>query len=146
MNKLPMNFDWRGAKAGTQPMNTNPYQQVIQQRQALSGVQGQGELVESLLSHAQLQVLQSSNIEAFHQCGDNAYKFVVETFIKPVLMPYVNMHKIDGNGILYIAKNIQNEPAPLNEGGLQVEAFVGNDGKLHIHPQVVVKAISDMCL
>ena len=146
MPKLPMNFDWRAAKNAAPSINTNPYQQVMQQRQALTGVQGQGELIESLLSHVQLQVLQSSNIEAFHQCGDNAYKFVVETFIKPMLLPYINMHKIDGNGILYIAKNIQNEPAILNEGGLQVEAFVGNDGKLHVHPQVIVKAISDMCL
>lgn len=137
-----MNFDWRAARNAAPSSIPSQYQR----HQILSGVQGQGELVESLLSHVQLQVLTSSNVEAFHNCGDNAYKFVVETFIKPMLLPYVNMHKVDGNGILYIATNVQRQPGIVNEGGLQVEAFVGEDGKVHIHPQVVVKAISDMCL
>ena len=141
-----MNFDWRAAKNAGPSATINPYQQVVQQRQALSGVQGQGELVESLLSHVQLQVLTSSNKEAFEQCGKDPYKFVVETFIKPMLLPYINMHKLDGNGILYIAHNIQNEQALVNEGGLQVEAFIDNDGKVHVHPQVFVKAIMDMCM
>lgn len=150
-----MGFDWRAAKANT----TNPLQQVnpyAQRQQMFSqlnnqGVQGQGELVESLLSHAQLQVLKSQNVQAYEACGNDAYKFVVETFIKPMMLPYINMHKLDGNGILYIATNIQNtdqSDTPLNECGGQgfsAQAVLQN-GVVYINKQVLVKAISDMCL
>ena len=156
MSTLPMGFDWRKAKAG---VAANPFQQVnpyLQRQQAFSalnsqGVQGQGELVESLLSHAQLQVLKSSNIQAWEACGKDAYKFVVESFIKPMLMPYINMHKLDGNGILYIATNIQNTDqsnTPLNESGGQgfSTQAVESGGYVYINKQILVKAISDFCL
>ena len=150
-----MGFDWRAAKANT----TNPLQQVnpyIQRQQMFSqlnnqGVQGQGELVESLLSHAQLQVLKSQNVKAYEACGNDAYKFVVETFIKPMMLPYINMHKLDGNGILYIATNIQNtdqSDTPLNESGGQgfSTQAVESGGYIYINKQILVKAISDFCL
>ena len=147
-----MNFDWRAAKASGQQFNqVNQYQQMMQARQSLQGVQGQGELIESLLSHAQLQVLKFADTEQWEKYGKNPYTYVVETFIKPMLLPYINMHKIDGNGILYIATNIQNtdqSDTPLNESagqGFAAQA-VESGGYVYINKQIVVKAISDFCL
>lgn len=153
MSKLPMNFDWRSAKASATPQQVNPYQYRQQVFSSLNGqgVQGQSELVESLLSHAQLQVLKSSNTQLWESCGKDAYKFVIESFIKPMMMPYVNMHRLDGNGILYIASNIQNmdqSDTPLMEAsgqGLSANA-VESGGYIYINKQVLVKAISDYCL
>ena len=145
-----MNFDWRAARAG-QAQQVNPYLQQMQVRQSLNEVQGQSELVESLISHAELQVLRTSDIQKWEACRKDPYRFVVESFIKPMLMPYINMHKIDGNGIIYIAKNIQNydqSSTPLMESmsnGLRTNA-IENGGYVYIDKSILVKAISDYCL
>lgn len=136
MKTLPMNFDWHKAKCAV-PASILPQRSVQQKRY--------GELVESILSHIQLQVLTSSDVQKFHQCGDNAYRFVMETFIKPMMIPYINMHKLDGDDIIYIANSIKQSPVLMQEG-LQVDAYVGEDGKVHIQPNIIVKAIVDSCM
>ena len=147
MPKLPMNFDWKAAKATAPVSILNPYQR-IQQPQYKSS-----ELCESLISHAELQVCKSSDVNRFKLCGNNAYKFVVDTFINEMINPYINTHKLDGDDIIHIAHAIQRAcddgtiEKPINESGIQVDAKISEDGQyVIIHPSIIVKAIIDKCM
>lgn len=155
MNKLPMSFDWKTAKqqGGRPGLTPAPHQNIFQMPNinALnydSDVKNSAELVQSLISHIELQVKTTQDKAGYEQCGKNPYVFVVNKFVMPMLMNYLIQHKIDANGVMYIASTLKQDPDNakfVNTQGFYEQAKEYDD-HIEICPQVILKAIVDKCM
>lgn len=151
MQKLPMSFDWKAAKSGMAGIRpASPMMAAMPSVATLNNgdAKNSGELVLSLMQHIQLQVKTTTDLQGYASCGNNPYAYVMSKFVNPMLMPYLMQHKIDANGILYIAQNLKNDPDNAKFGmqnGVMQQA-IQYDDHVEISPAVILKAIVDRCM
>lgn len=147
MNKLPMSFDWKAAKEHTQGYARNPLMNYYHQQQT-PGYTQNGEFMQSLMMHIQNQVKVVRDIDGWNASGRNAYAYVTNKFVMPMLMNYLAAHKIDADGILSICQQLKQDPDNSKfviNNGLQEQAKEYSD-HIEIAPNVIMKAIVDKCL
>ena len=147
-----MSFDWKAAK---QKGGAPGFQQTsILQMPNIgmlnydSDVKNSAELVQSILMHNENQVKRTAEIDGYVQCGRNPYAYVVCKFVMPMLFPMLVNHKIDANGIMYIATTLKQDQSAasfINANGLLEQAREYDD-HIEISPQVILKAIVDKCM
>ena len=147
-----MSFDWKAAK---QKGGTPGFQQTsILQMPNIgmlnydSDVKNSAELVQSILMHIENQVKRTTDIDGYVQCGRNPYAYVVGKFVMSMLFPMLVNHKIDANGIMYIATTLKQDQSAasfINANGLLEQAREYDD-HIEISPQVILKAIVDKCM
>ncbi len=152
MNQLPMSFDWKAAKqrGGTPGFQQTSILQMpnIGMLNYDSDVKNSAELVQSILMHIENQVKRTTDIDGYAQCGRNPYAYVVSKFVMPMLFPMLVNHKIDANGIMYIATTLKQDKSAasfINTNGLLEQAREYDD-HIEISPQVILKAIVDKCM
>lgn len=158
MNKLPMSFDWKKAKEnGQTPIS--PFAQTPIAAQGMqmnninslnynSDVHNSAELVQSIIMHINNQVKTTTDLDGYAQCGKNPYAYVATKFVNNILMPYLVQHRIDSNGIMYIATSLKQDPDSnkfINADGLLNQAIEYED-HVEIAPQVILKVIIDKCM
>ena len=152
MNQLPMSFDWKAAKqkGGVPGFQQTSILQMpnIGMLNYNSDVKNSAELVQSILMHIENQVKRTTDIDGYVQCGRNPYAYVVSKFVIPMLLPMLINHKIDANGIMYIATTLKQDQSAasfINANGLLEQAREYDD-HIEISPQVILKAIVDKCM
>ena len=139
-----MSFDWRKSKQQGPQAGFVPSANILDN----SDVKGSQELIQSLLAHIELQVKRTEDITGYEACGKNPYTYVVNSFINKMLLPYYAMHKLDANGIMYIATTLQNDKDNsnfMNSDGLLEQAREYSD-HIEICPKLIMKAIVDKCM
>lgn len=152
MNQLPMSFDWKAAKqrGGIPGLQQTSILQMpnIGMLNYDSDVKNSAELVQSILMHIENQVKRTTDIDGYVQYGRNPYAYVVGKFVMPMLFPMLVNHKIDANGIMYIATTLKQDQSAasfINANGLLEQAREYDD-HIEISPQVILKAIVDKCM
>lgn len=153
MNKLPMSFDWKTAKENTHNIGfRNPLSHFTTPIQRTSDHYinhgNNGEFIQSLMMHIQNQVKVTHDINGWNASGRNAYAFVVNKFVIPMLMNYLATHKLDTDGIISICQQLKQDPDNAkftNNNGLQEQAKEYPD-HVEIAPNIIMKAIVDRCL
>lgn len=153
MMKMPMSFDWKTAKEKTTApglggsiFGSTFESQTPQGIGALNyggEVQHSAELVQSLLNHIENQVKRTTDTAGYAACGKNAYNYVVNKFVVPMLIPYYAGQKLDSNGILYIVTQLKQDKD--NAKFVDTQALEYDD-HIEISPLVIMKAIVDKCM
>lgn len=153
MMKMPMSFDWKTAKEQTTtPMHGGSIfgsafkPQPPQNINALNyggEVQHSAELVQSILFHIENQVKRTTDVAGYAAYGKNAYNYVVNKFVIPMLVPYYAGQRIDSNGILYIVSQLKQDKD--NAKFVDTQALEYED-HIEISPLVIMKAIVDKCM
>jgi hypothetical protein len=153
MMKMPMSFDWKTAKEKTTAPGLGEsifgFTFESQTPQGIGvlnyggEVQHSAELVQSLLNHIENQVKRTTDIAGYAACGKNAYNYVINKFVIPMLIPYYAGQKLDSNGILYIVTQLKQDRDNTKFADTQVLEY---DDHIEISPLVIMKAIIDKCM
>lgn len=153
MMKMPMSFDWKTAKEKTTAPHTGRSifgatfeSQIPQNIGALNyggEVQHSAELVQSILFHIENQVKRTTDVAGYAACGKNAYNYVVNKFVIPMLVPYYAGQRIDSNGILYIVSQLKQDKDNAKFADTQALEY---EDHIEISPLVIMKAIVDKCM
>lgn len=157
---MPMSFDWKTAKEKTTtpglngsifgstfesrtPQGINALTQGIGALNYGGEVQHSAELVQSILNHIENQVKRTTDVAGYAACGKNAYNYVVNKFVVPMLIPYYAGQKLDSNGILYIVTQLKQDKDNTKFADTQALEY---DDHIEISPLVIMKAIVDKCM
>lgn len=131
-NKLPMDFNFQKAKqSGNQPVFIHNVQQTPVNT----------ELTESIKSHIELQILQTTNVDA---ATSNPAQFIADNLVNRILFPYYMQHKIDNEDLVSIIQWLQNKPTSSQfaiQEGLQTVCVANNGEMAEIDPKFVAAVI-----
>lgn len=133
-----MSFDWRAAMNNQQNTKMTSHNNIIASLNE-GDAKGSGTLVQQILQYINDNV-KKTNKEVYSKYN-NPEAFVINEFLNPVLAPNIFNHRIDADGLIYIARQLKNDNA-IYEGGV----IENPDGTVYISSEIILKQIVSRCL